>query len=61
MEGAEESVINLQIIKSASDHSDDIINPEYYEAFRVITYDNEKDEHLVQWSAFNQQEDEFTW
>lgn len=61
MEGAEESVNNLQIIKSASDHSDDIINPEYYEVFRVIAYDNEKDEYLVQWSASNQQEDEFTW
>ena len=58
MEPAEESVKNLQILSA---QREDIINPEYFEVFRVIAYDPEIQKYLVQWSAAFQPSDEFTW
>lgn len=64
LESAEESVNNLQILIGKR-NSDDIINPEYFEVIRIIAHEidpeTNEDRYLVQWSASQQQDEEFTW
>ncbi|OHT03566.1 hypothetical protein TRFO_29068 [Tritrichomonas foetus] len=62
LEGAEESVNNLQVLSS---QRDDIINPEYFEVNRVIAKQIDEEtmrtKYLVLWSAASKNEEEYSW